>query len=252
MVNKIFSPNCPRLYPDLIFDVGANNGNDTAFYLAKGFRVVAVEADPKHVTALQERFSLEIANHRLIVVPLGIAEQRTTMRFYRNPRNTHWSSFFEDWAKRDGEPCEELEIDCIPLSDLIYQHGVPYYLKIDIEGSDLAALKSLHGLRILPHYISIEERGDESLTCLYDLGYVRFKLVDQSKHHLIRLPSKPLEGQYVNWRFDDESSGPFGEETPGTWMSYEDTLKLYRETLRTPDGTWIGPNGSWWDIHATR
>lgn len=31
---------------DLIFDIGANNGDDTAFYLKKGFRVVAIEADP--------------------------------------------------------------------------------------------------------------------------------------------------------------------------------------------------------------
>jgi hypothetical protein len=30
---------------DLIFDVGANNGDDTAAYLARGFRVIAVEAE---------------------------------------------------------------------------------------------------------------------------------------------------------------------------------------------------------------
>ena len=30
----------------LIFDIGMNNGNDTDFYLAKGFHVVAVEANP--------------------------------------------------------------------------------------------------------------------------------------------------------------------------------------------------------------
>ena len=29
---------------DLVFDIGANNGDDTGFYLAKGFRVVAVDA----------------------------------------------------------------------------------------------------------------------------------------------------------------------------------------------------------------
>ena len=31
---------------DLIFDVGCNNGDDTDFYLRKGFRVVAIDADP--------------------------------------------------------------------------------------------------------------------------------------------------------------------------------------------------------------
>ena len=36
---------------DLIYDVGMHNGADTAFYLAKGFRVVAVEANPELVQA---------------------------------------------------------------------------------------------------------------------------------------------------------------------------------------------------------
>ena len=32
-------------HADLIYDVGMHRGEDTAFYLRKGFRVVAVEAD---------------------------------------------------------------------------------------------------------------------------------------------------------------------------------------------------------------
>ena len=31
-------------YRDLIFDLGMFDGSDTSFYLAKGFRVVALEA----------------------------------------------------------------------------------------------------------------------------------------------------------------------------------------------------------------
>ncbi len=30
----------------LIMDIGVSEGNDTAYYLAKGFDVIAVEADP--------------------------------------------------------------------------------------------------------------------------------------------------------------------------------------------------------------
>ena len=35
----------------LIIDVGMHNGDDTAFYLAKGFEVVAVEANAALVEA---------------------------------------------------------------------------------------------------------------------------------------------------------------------------------------------------------
>ena len=31
---------------DLIYDLGVNRGEDCAFYLAKGFRVVGIEANP--------------------------------------------------------------------------------------------------------------------------------------------------------------------------------------------------------------
>src|SRR5690348_14857053 len=40
----------------LIYDVGLCDGDDTAFYLAKGFRVVAVEANPALVAAAKQRF----------------------------------------------------------------------------------------------------------------------------------------------------------------------------------------------------
>ena len=41
---------------NLIFDVGLHKGEDTDFYLKKGFSVVAFEADPDLVAACQERF----------------------------------------------------------------------------------------------------------------------------------------------------------------------------------------------------
>jgi len=40
-----------QVRPDLIFDIGAHIGADTAFYLQKGFKVVAVEAYPPHANA---------------------------------------------------------------------------------------------------------------------------------------------------------------------------------------------------------
>ena len=37
---------------DLIYDVGMHNGDDTAYYLHKGFRVIAIDANPAMVTRL--------------------------------------------------------------------------------------------------------------------------------------------------------------------------------------------------------
>lgn len=40
---------------NLIFDAGAHRGDDTDFYLGKGFRVVAAEANPILVDHLRRR-----------------------------------------------------------------------------------------------------------------------------------------------------------------------------------------------------
>ena len=47
--------------PKLVYDVGVHNGNDTAYYLHKGFRVVGVEANPVAAEQIRKRFPSEIA-----------------------------------------------------------------------------------------------------------------------------------------------------------------------------------------------
>ena len=49
------------MQPNLIYDVGVNDGSDTAFYLSRGFRVVGIECSPVMVERLRERFKAEIA-----------------------------------------------------------------------------------------------------------------------------------------------------------------------------------------------
>jgi hypothetical protein len=56
----------------LIFDVGANNGDDTAAYLARGFRVIAVEANPFLCEDLHKRFANDINLGRAVVVNKAI------------------------------------------------------------------------------------------------------------------------------------------------------------------------------------
>ena len=43
-------------HEDLIYDVGMHRGEDTQFYLRKGFRVVAFEANPENVSFCRNKF----------------------------------------------------------------------------------------------------------------------------------------------------------------------------------------------------
>ena len=46
-----------KVNSNLIYDVGLHEGQDTAYYLWKGFRVLAVEANPELTQAAQSKFS---------------------------------------------------------------------------------------------------------------------------------------------------------------------------------------------------
>jgi len=51
----------------IIYDFGANNGDDTFYYLKKADLVVAVEANPSLCDAIRRRFAKEIRDKRLVV-----------------------------------------------------------------------------------------------------------------------------------------------------------------------------------------
>jgi hypothetical protein len=57
----------------LVFDIGMNNGDDSAYYLWLGFRVVGVDASPVLAETCRQRFSAEISAGNMIVVNAGVA-----------------------------------------------------------------------------------------------------------------------------------------------------------------------------------
>jgi hypothetical protein len=61
--------------PGLIYDVGMNNGDDTAYYLRRGFSVVAIEPNPALVASASERFRREIKVGRLTILNVGVAAE---------------------------------------------------------------------------------------------------------------------------------------------------------------------------------
>ena len=166
---------------DLIFDVGMNNGDDTAYYLFKGFRVVAIEADPTLVERARERFAEPISQGRLELVNVAIGPREETAPFWICESKSEWNSFDRRIASRDGLACHAIEVRCRRFRGLLEQYGVPYYLKIDIEGHDGYCVADLDP-RDLPRYLSLEMASVDSLWALRDLGYKSYKLITQNDH----------------------------------------------------------------------
>jgi FkbM family methyltransferase len=174
----------------LIFDIGMHRCEDTDYYLWRGYNVVAVDADPSLIEHARQSHSDAIAAGQLRLVNSAIGADQGSVKFYRSKR-TVWSSLKDGIAGRDRNDTEVIEVPMRRLSDLFSEFGVPYYCKIDIEGYDAIALRSINPARELPHYISTEteclsegeqiseERSLETLDALRGLGYQKFKLVDQ-------------------------------------------------------------------------
>ncbi|MEO0308391.1 MAG: FkbM family methyltransferase [Gloeomargarita sp. GMQP_bins_120] len=86
----------------LIMDIGMHEGKDTLFYLRKGFRVVAVEANPQFVKNVQSKLTDYIAKGQLIIENLAIGDREGEVTFYVNLDNDQWSSLKREWGTRQG------------------------------------------------------------------------------------------------------------------------------------------------------
>jgi len=262
---------------DLIYDVGMHNGDDTAYYLDKGFQVVAVEANPMLARHGRKRFAQELADGRLQVFNVGIGSVAGTGPFWINDVNDEHSSFDREVCERGGGACRPIEVEYVPFSEILAACGVPYYLKVDIERADIHCLHALDRHE-LPKYVSVKAHELEYLTILRDLGYNGFKCVDQTAHNYPpakgdneslagRLQSQLRRFRYLvdrgldmkGWRkpkgeghvFPFGSSGPFGEETPGEWQSMEAIARDWQHFNlgHKKQGT-LNMYG-WFDFHAT-
>lgn len=245
--------------PDLIYDLGMHHGLDTEYYLRKGFRVVALEARSDFCTDVCVRFAAEVEAGRLTVVQAALAPRGgETISFWLNPVKDDWGSVHYDYAAKGGHALQEIRVPTVTLSELFDRHGVPRYLKCDIEGMDDECARQLLADGRRPDFVSMEAITLDLITTLGACGYDRAQLVNQVFHLADPLylatqpPYPPREGHYVNATFNGHMSGLFGRELdPTLWVSvpeagarYSDWLSLHRRDPRLAMG--------WLDIHVTR
>lgn len=262
----------------LVYDVGMFDGSDTARYLAMGFRVVAVEANPHYVEQAKQRFKSEISAGRLVVESAGVGKEPGSSPFYVVEKMPHKSTFVESFARQvGGSDIREMAVETLPLRTLFERHGRGHYVKIDIEESDELCIDDLAG-EMMPDYASAEMgRNIGILDKLHEVGFRDFKCVSQFSY--LPLPVHELPGgrnkqmlqsvlestslpvravrklglrelimRYLHPSRDDISkftSGDFGEMTGGRWRSLGEMTEYYESYMAS------NHNGSTWvDAHV--
>ena len=229
----------------IIFDFGANNGDDIPYYLKKADLVVAVEANPVLAALITDRFPKEIASGRLIVenCVLNCDEATGEVAFYIHTSNHVLSQF----PRPDEALLADFEMVFLPSRtplDIIKTHGEPYYIKIDIEYYDHVVLEHLFANKIFPPYISAEFHSVDVFCLLISLGkYKSFKIVDGASvaQEFINVRVRTASGDEETISFPHHAAGPFGEDIAGGWMNSQNAFCR------------LGLEGTGWkDIHASR
>jgi FkbM family methyltransferase len=177
----------------LVFDVGAHVGDRIASFRRLGARVIAVEPQPalaRTLKLLYGRDSAVTLERLAIGSRLGRLELKLNLN---NPTVSTTSDSFiaasanaagwqgEKWTKR-------IEVEAITLDALIVRHGMPDFIKLDVEGSEAEALS---GLSRPPRALSFEfttiqlEHAAACIRHCAALGYARFNAVLGERHAFV-------------------------------------------------------------------
>lgn len=226
----------------VIYDVGSYNCDDIEYYLKKGHKVISIEADPDLARSIEEIYPLEIKTNRLAVVNCAVGGCSGETIFYINQMDRGSSTLTPDATEKTG-PWEKIRVPSEKLSNLILQHGSPYYIKIDVEGVEGIVLEDLYRARISSPYLSTDAHSILPFGALLMMGYDRFKLIEGRDivrekfklHKIIDVHTNP-----TTHSFSRHSSGPFGDDIPGNWLNTMEFLDLLHA---------VGLG--WKDIHST-
>ncbi len=167
---------------DLVFDIGAHVGDRIASFRRLGARVVAVEPQPALLRVLKLIYS---GSSAVAIEASAVGREPGKTELMINADNPTVSTASRDFVSAArGAPgweaqrwTETITVPMTTLDALIARHGVPTFIKLDVEGFEAEALAGLtRPTQALSFEFTTIQR-DVALACVERssaLGYVQF------------------------------------------------------------------------------
>jgi FkbM family methyltransferase len=167
---------------DLVFDVGAHVGDRIAAFRRLGARVIACEPQPALVTILQLIYGRD---RTVKIVPVAVGRATGEIDLKINVDNPTVSTASPDFVKAsEGVPGWEgqswdksIKVPMTTLDALIARHGLPSFIKIDVEGFEAEALAGLTQPVAAMSFEFTTIQRDVARACVarcQALGYIRY------------------------------------------------------------------------------
>ena len=167
---------------DLVFDAGAHVGDRVAAFRRLKARVVAIEPQPALVRTLKLLYGLD---RDVAIEPAALGAAAGTVELKVNIDNPTVSTASADFvaAARDAVGWHDqawtgrVTVPMTTLDALIARHGVPAFIKIDVEGFEAEALAGLtRPVAALSFEFTTIQRGvaQAALDCCIALGFTGF------------------------------------------------------------------------------
>ncbi|MEA2938634.1 MAG: hypothetical protein QOC56_2138 [Alphaproteobacteria bacterium] len=133
---------------DLVFDIGAHVGDRVAAFRRLGARVVAAEPQPALIRTLRLLYGRDRA---VAIEPVAVGRAAGSADLKINLDNPTVSTASDDFVRAaqgasgwEGQAwTRTLRVPVTTLDGLIARHGVPAFIKIDVEGFEAEALAGL-------------------------------------------------------------------------------------------------------------
>jgi FkbM family methyltransferase len=169
----------------IAFDIGANIGQTVDELLPNYDKIICFEPNPSLVTIIKNKF---LNNDKVTIEELGLSDKIETKKF--NISNSHVvSTFSEDWINNSRFTNvynwdTSIDVKTTTLDEVINKYGVPFFIKIDVEGYEYEVFKGLTKL-LENTYFAFEwaeeqyEIVNKTIKYLKELGYNNFSYTYQ-------------------------------------------------------------------------